>query len=75
MPVPPELSVIVPVLNEAETLPELFRTLAQQKGISLELIVKDGGSTDGAAELARHLGNDAPFPVTVTMGESGRGGN
>ncbi len=70
---PPELSVIVPVLNEAALLPELFRTLAEQQGTSLELVVSDGGSTDGTAELARHMGNEALFPVTVTTGECGRG--
>src|ERR1035441_2420708 len=69
----PELSVIVPVLNEAALLPELFRTLAQQEGTSLELVVSDGGSMDGTADLARHLGREATFPVTVTTGECGRG--
>lgn len=70
---PPELSVIVPVLNEEALLPELFRTLEEQEGTSLELVVSDGGSTDGTAELARHMGNEAPFPVTVITEECGRG--
>jgi rSAM/selenodomain-associated transferase 2 len=69
----PELSVIVPVLNEATLLPALFRTLACQERTSLELTVSDGGSTDGTVELARHLGNEAPFPVTVITGGCGRG--
>src|SRR5450631_2618475 len=43
----PELSIIVPVLNEAEELPALFATLADQHGISFELIICDGGSSDG----------------------------
>lgn len=71
--VSPELSVIVPVLNEAAALPELFRTLARQEGISIELVVSDCGSTDGTAELARHLGAEAIFPVTVTTAKCGRG--
>ena len=70
---PPELSVIVPVLNEAVLLPELFRTIAVQQGTSLELVVSDGGSTDGTAELALQMGNEAKFPVTVIAGECGRG--
>jgi rSAM/selenodomain-associated transferase 2 len=69
----PQLSVVVPVLNEAETLPALFGTLAGQEEIALELIVSDGGSTDGTLELARRLGDDAPFPVTLLTGERGRG--
>ena len=69
----PELSVIVPVLNEAAALPVLFRNLSEQMGTSIELIVSDGGSTDGSADLARRLGNDAIFPVTVTAANCGRG--
>lgn len=69
----PELSVVVPVLNEAAILPELFRTLSGQEGIALELVVSDGGSADGSAALARRLAADAPFPVTVVSGEKGRG--
>ena len=45
-----ELSVIIPVLNEAGTLPGLFRNLAAQLDVALEVIVCDGGS-DG-----RHTG-------------------
>jgi len=70
---PPELSVIVPVLNEADTLPLLFQTLAEQEGADIELIVSDGGSTDGTAELARRLGEEALFPVTLVEMGKGRG--
>jgi rSAM/selenodomain-associated transferase 2 len=69
---PPELSIIVPVLNESLTLPSLFRTLAEQEGVRLELVASDGGSTDGSVSLVRMLGEDAPFPVTVIQGEPGR---
>ncbi|HTG82668.1 MAG TPA: TIGR04283 family arsenosugar biosynthesis glycosyltransferase [Geobacteraceae bacterium] len=67
-----ELSVIVPVLNEADILPELFRTLSEQEGVELELVVCDGGSSDGTAELARELAADAPFPVRVVTTPPGR---
>ena len=70
---PPELSIIVPVLNEAETLPELFRTLAEQKGTLFELIISDGGSTDGTVGLARRLGKDTLLPTTVVESARGRG--
>jgi len=69
----PELSVIVPVLNEADTLPLLFRTLAEQEGTAFELIVSDGGSTDGTTDLARRLGEETLFPVTLVEGGKGRG--
>src|ERR671937_1202166 len=48
-----ELSVIIPALNEAanlgRVLPELSSTLSQL-GVSYEVVVVDGGSTDGTAE-------------------------
>jgi rSAM/selenodomain-associated transferase 2 len=67
-----QLSVIVPALNEEETLPELFRTLSEQEGVPLELVISDGGSTDGTVELARRLGDEAPFPVIILETEQGR---
>jgi len=47
----PDLSIIVPVLNEEGSLPRLLDSLADQRGVRFELIVVDGGSTDGSAEL------------------------
>ncbi len=44
------LSVIIPVLDEAESLPQLVRELDQvavQRGYELQIIVVDDGSTDG----------------------------
>lgn len=67
-----ELSVIVPVLNEAATLPEFFRTLAAQRELEPEVIVCDGGSTDGTVELAQRLAPELPFPFRVVPGEPGR---
>src|SRR5919204_2803465 len=50
-----ELSVIIPALNEAanlaRVLPELSRTLSQL-GVSYEVVVVDGGSTDGTTAAA-----------------------
>jgi hypothetical protein len=37
----PELSVVVPVLHETETLPALFGNLAGQEEIALEQIVRE----------------------------------
>ncbi len=44
---PPELSVIIPSRNEGRTLPVLLDGLASQEGVSLEVLVADGGSEDG----------------------------
>ncbi len=49
----PALSVLIPALNEAETLPLLLADLSTQRGIRIEIIVADGGSDDGTPQLAR----------------------
>ena len=43
------ISVVIPVLNEHQSLPGLLRHLLAQPG-SHEIIVADGGSTDGTIE-------------------------
>lgn len=61
------ISVIIPTLNEASNLPRLLSALAGD-GIRGEIIVVDGGSTDGTAEVARRHG-----ALVIETG-SGRGG-
>ena len=51
----PTLSVIIPTLNEAEELPETLRR-AQRVPETNEIIVVDGGSSDGTPGLAERLG-------------------
>jgi glycosyltransferase involved in cell wall biosynthesis len=54
-----ELSVVMPCLNEAETLEACIRKAQQaleERNIAGEVIVADNGSTDGSAEIARRLG-------------------
>lgn len=69
----PALSIIVPIVNEAAQLPELFASLFLQREILFELLLCDGGSVDRTAEVAKHLGESAPFPVRWVDGERGRG--
>ena len=52
----PLLSVIIPTLNEAEHLPALLNDLSNQKNISLEIIVGDGGSSDATQSVAEESG-------------------
>ena len=42
----PELSVIIPAINEQLELPALLAQLSEQTGVALEILVADGGSTD-----------------------------
>jgi glycosyltransferase involved in cell wall biosynthesis len=55
----PELSVVMPCLNEAETIgtcvEKAMRAL-RDSGIRGEVIVADNGSTDGSREIAASLG-------------------
>jgi len=46
------LSIVIPALNEADTLPLVLDQLRKQEAIDLEIIVVDGGSDDGTVEVA-----------------------
>jgi glycosyltransferase involved in cell wall biosynthesis len=64
---PPELSVVIPLYNERETVPELARRLAEAMdglGRPWEVIIVDDGSTDGSFEaLSRVHAADPRFTV------------
>ncbi len=49
---PSELSIIVPVLNEARQIVWRLRALAAMRAVGVELIVVDGGSDDDTVTLA-----------------------
>ncbi len=51
----PSLSVIIPVLDEAAGIAVALTALAPFRARGAEVIVVDGGSRDGTAELARPL--------------------
>ncbi len=63
---PPLVSVIIPVINEAEALPTTIAHLRLNESIR-EIIVIDGGSTDRTPEIAEQLG------CRVLTSTSGRG--
>lgn len=52
----PSLSIIVPVLNEIELLPELMAHLQQWQRKGCEVLLVDGGSSDRSAEVAEAIG-------------------
>lgn len=70
----PELSIIVPVYNEEGNIVPFLVGVSGQQGVRLEVVVSDGGSTDGSIDAVREFARTAPFPLTVVSGEKGRGG-
>lgn len=52
----PWLSIVMPVLNEAEALPGVLAALHAQWVPGVQLVVADGGSTDGTVALAQAAG-------------------
>ncbi len=63
-----ELSIVMPCLNEAETLAsciEEARGFLRRRGVSGEVVVADNGSTDGSPQIAAGCGArvvDVPLP-------------
>jgi hypothetical protein len=56
---PPELTILMPCLNEARTLGTCIgkaKQFLEGAGIRGEILVADNGSTDGSQALARNLG-------------------
>ncbi|NNG03716.1 MAG: glycosyltransferase family 2 protein [Inquilinus sp.] len=59
----PQVSIVMPCLNEAGTLPacldearQALAALEREHGLSGEIVVADNGSTDDSRQIARQLG-------------------
>lgn len=58
-----EISVVIPLYNEAESLPELaewIERVMEANGFSYEVIFVDDGSTDGSLEVIKKLAEKNP---------------
>lgn len=60
------ISIVIPVLNEAGHIAAHMQALVSLRADDAELIVADGGSVDGTADLA------VPFADRVLVGARGR---
>lgn len=63
-----ELSIVVPFLNESEQLPEFLAALQCQQAVVFELLMVDGGSSDGGLEWLRQ----ASFSGEILPSAAGR---
>ena len=68
----PDLSVVVPVLEDAEPLASLLAGLRAQEGLALEVLVADGGGGSGS-EPARRAAHGGGPPVRAVQTAPGRG--
>ncbi len=57
----PLVSVIVPALNSAATLRRCLDSIFAQKNADFELVVIDGGSTDGSVDILREYNDRIAF--------------
>jgi hypothetical protein len=69
--VPPKISLVLPVRNEAVTLPHLLADLAMGADTPDEVIIVDDASTDGTTQVISTIQN-LPFSVR-TMANPGTG--
>jgi glycosyltransferase involved in cell wall biosynthesis len=67
----PQISVIVPLFNEAHTVEELLLELLAT-GLDVQIIVVDDGSTDGSADTVERLESEHPA-IELIRHESNRG--
>ena len=66
------VSFVLPVLNEAAQIEGVVKSLTgldlQSLGLNKEVIVVDGGSTDGTADIARGIRNVRVFSLPRVLG-------
>jgi glycosyltransferase involved in cell wall biosynthesis len=64
-----DLSIIIPVFNEAESIPELYAslqtTMEQMNGLTWEIVLVDDGSSDGSLALMEKLASEDPEHICL----------
>ena len=67
---PIEISIVVPVYNEEDSLPELVQQLLvamRNLGNTFELVLVNDGSVDRSADVLKRLSSDVPELVCVLL--------
>jgi glycosyltransferase involved in cell wall biosynthesis len=66
------LSVIIPVYNESNTIEEILNRV-KQTGLAGEVVIVDDGSTDGTREILAGLDGEGPIKVVYHDSNQGKG--
>ncbi|GFO54573.1 glycosyl transferase [Geomonas sp. Red276] len=65
--------MVVPLFNEERAIASFLAGLSLQQAIAFEVVLSDGGSSDGTLAEVSRLAPGLPFPVKVVAGSKGRG--
>ena len=63
----PLISIAVPSYNQGRFIAETLQSLVDQRYPNLEVLIQDGGSTDGAVEIARQFVRRHPATFSLVV--------
>jgi len=66
----PAVSVLIPTWNAAAVIKRALASVLDERGLDLECIVVDDGSTDGTAEVVRQIARADPRLVLLPLPEN-----
>ncbi len=49
----PKISIVIPSFNKVDFIEETLKSIVDQNYPNLEVIIQDGGSTDGTLEILK----------------------
>jgi hypothetical protein len=67
----PRLSVVIPAWNASASIERSVRSVLEERGVSLECLVVDDGSTDATWEVIERLRAEDPRVVPIRLTENG----